>query len=128
MASPCPCGSDASYDACCLTVHRDPAAATTAEQLMRARYSAFVKHRGSFLLQSWHPATRPAELDLDERVEWVGLDVVSTERGGPTDRRGVVEFRARHTHDGRPGELHEVSRFKRHGDVWVYVRGRATWS
>lgn len=98
---------------------------------MRSRYSAFVvggTDEVRYLLETWHPATRPATLDLDDAVRWTGLEVLATEGGGPTDRRGVVEFRAHHVHDGTPRELHEISRFRQDGAGWRYVRGRATWS
>jgi SEC-C motif-containing protein len=91
---------------------------------MRSRYSAFVVHDASYLLRTWHPATRPGSLDLDDRVRWTGLEVLATEAGGPGDDRGVVEFRAHHVVDGVPGALHEVSRFRRQAGEWLYVRGR----
>lgn len=95
---------------------------------MRSRYSAFVVHDASYLLRSWHPATRPDALDLDDRVRWLGLEVLRTEAGGPDDVRGLVEFQAHHVAEGVPATLHEVSRFRREGREWRYVRGRATWS
>jgi SEC-C motif-containing protein len=39
----------------------------------------------------------------------------------------MVEFVARFTRDDLPGSLHEISRFRRQGDTWLYVRGRARW-
>lgn len=95
---------------------------------MRSRYAAFVAGEASYLLRTWHPATRPETLDLDDGVRWTGLEVLGTEGGGANDRRGSVEFRAHHTHHGVAGTLYEVSRFRRDGDGWRYVRGRATWS
>lgn len=127
----CPCGSGQGYDACCRPFHRGTARPANAEELMRSRYSAFVvggTDEVRYLLETWHPATRPATLDLDDAVRWTGLEVLATEGGGPTDRRGVVEFRAHHVHDGTPRELHEISRFRQDGAGWRYVRGRATWS
>ncbi|MFC5728506.1 MULTISPECIES: YchJ family protein [Nocardioides] len=120
----CPCGSGRRYDECCRPLHRGQDAARTAEELMRSRYSAFVVHDASYLLRTWHPATRPESLDLDDRVRWTGLDVLATEAGGPADERGLVEFRAHHVVAGVPGSLHEVSRFRRQGGAWLYVRGR----
>lgn len=90
---------------------------------MRSRYSAFVAGEASYLLRTWHPATRPETLVLDEDVRWTGLEVLATEAGGPDERRGTVEFVARHTVEGRPGELHELSRFRRDAEGWRYVRG-----
>lgn len=98
---------------------------------MRSRYSAFaVGGPGEvrYLLATWHPATRPESIDLDDGLRWTGLEVLATEAGGPTDRRGVVEFRAHHVREGAPGALHETSRFRRDAESWQYVRGRAVWS
>lgn len=55
----CPCGLPAAYDDCCGRLHRGQAPATTAEQLMRSRYSAFAVGDEAYLLRSWHPTTRP---------------------------------------------------------------------
>ena len=41
-AGPCPCGSDAEYGVCCGPLHTGESSATTAEQLMRSRYAAYV--------------------------------------------------------------------------------------
>ncbi|TWG96964.1 SEC-C motif-containing protein [Nocardioides sp. J9] len=124
----CPCGTGRGYDDCCGPFHRGSARPATAEELMRSRYSAFVVGLAAYLLETWHPATRPETLDLDDGVRWTGLEVLATEGGGPEDRRGVVEFRAHHELDGQPGVLHEVSRFRRDAAGWQYVRGKATWS
>ncbi|HWJ07939.1 MAG TPA: YchJ family metal-binding protein [Nocardioides sp.] len=128
LGDACPCGTGRAYDACCAPFHRGAARPATAEELMRSRYSAFVAGLASYLLATWHPATRPESLDLDDGVRWTGLEVLATEGGGPEDRRGTVEFRAHHLVDGRAGELHELSRFRRDTEGWRYVRGRATWS
>jgi len=95
---------------------------------MRSRYSAFVKGLASYLLHTWHPATRPPSLKLDDRVEWTGLEVLAAQAGGPAERRGMVEFVAHYTRDGRPGSLHEISRFQRQGGTWLYVRGKTRWT
>lgn len=124
----CPCGSGRGYDACCAPFHRGTALPATAEELMRSRYSAFAAGLASYLLATWHPATRPASLDLDASVRWTALAVLATEGGGPEDRRGTVEFRASFVEDGRERSLHEVSRFRRDEGRWQYVRGKATWS
>ncbi len=91
---------------------------------MRSRYSAFALHDAAYLLASWHPATRPATIDFDPDLTWVGLEILATEAGGPNDTSGTVEFRAHHRTAGRSGVLHEVSRFRRQDGPWRYVRGR----
>ncbi|MBM9460558.1 hypothetical protein JK386_11645 [Nocardioides sp. zg-536] len=124
----CPCGAPATYAACCAKFHSGEQLPATAEELMRSRFAAFVVGDADYLLATWHPATRPEDLDLDDDVRWLRLEVLATEGGGPGERRGVVEFRAHHEHAGRPGVLHEVSRFRHDGGRWLYVRGRAEWS
>lgn len=121
--SPCPCGLDAAYGACCGRFHAGPAAAPTAELLMRSRYSAFVVGDAAYLLRTWAPGTRPGELDLDPGMRWTGLEIEETGEGTAFHQHGTVTFRARFTHDGVPGDLHERSRFARHEGAWVYVDG-----
>ncbi|MFE3826495.1 YchJ family protein [Streptomyces sp. NPDC059092] len=127
-ASPCPCGAGAAYGACCGRFHtgsgtRPPAAAPTAELLMRSRYSAFAVLDASYLLRTWDPATRPARLDLDPATRWQGLEILATTDGSAFHTTGTVTFRARFTDAGGPGELRECSRFARHDGAWVYVDG-----
>jgi uncharacterized protein YchJ len=61
---------------------------------MRSRFSAFALGLTDYLLASWHPSTRPAELELDPAVVWRRLQLVDTVGGAPDDAEGVVEFRA----------------------------------
>ncbi|MCU1511212.1 MAG: hypothetical protein JWM01_2561 [Arthrobacter sp.] len=117
----CPCLSGEQYGNCCGRFHRGEAEAPTAEQLMRSRYSAFVVLDAAYLLRTWHPDTRPAELTLDEGMHWRRLDIVSTSRGGPLDRDGTVEFKAHFRHNGERGVHHETSRFLRVNRRWYYL-------
>ncbi|BDZ53352.1 hypothetical protein DSM26151_12690 [Agromyces marinus] len=96
------------------------APAPTAVQLMRSRYTAFVVGDVTYLLATWHPSTRPATLEPDPDVHWRSLEIIRTERGGPLDREGVVEFAARYVASGERGVQREVSRFVREGR-WLYV-------
>ncbi|MFG3344456.1 YchJ family protein [Streptomyces sp. NPDC048018] len=121
--SPCPCGLEAPYGACCGRFHAGPATAPTAALLMRSRYSAFVVRDAAYLLRTWAPQMRPADVDFDPGMRWVGLSVEETGDGTAFHQQGTVTFRAGFTHDGVPGELHERSRFARHEGAWVYVDG-----
>ncbi|MET0467934.1 MAG: YchJ family metal-binding protein [Aeromicrobium sp.] len=98
----------------------------TAEALMRSRFDAFKHGDADWLLATWHPSTRPAELDLSDNPRWRGLQVLDTEAGGPQDDRGVVEFRATFIADGELGILHERSRFVREDGRWLYVDGEVS--
>lgn len=120
---PCPCGRGGSsgplaFRACCGGyLAATDRAAPDAESLMRSRYSAYVRRDTQYLLATWHPATRPDRLDLDDDVTWLGLEI--REAG---ERH--VEFAATYRGpDGRVGRLHERSRFVRQGGRWLYVEG-----
>lgn len=88
---------------------------------MRSRYSAFAVGADAYLIRTWHPTTRPAKLRLDPAQRWTGLRIVGTTGGGLLDVEGTVEFHADHDHRGRPGTLHECSRFVRHNGLWYYL-------
>lgn len=118
--SRCPCGLGNSYETCCGPIHGGGRAAT-ALQVMRARYSAFAVGRDDYLLASWHPDTRPAEVELEQTMRWVGLEVIGTSGGGMLDRKATVEFVARYREGLRDGELHEISRFDKVDGAWLYV-------
>lgn len=122
-ATRCPCLSGLTYDACCGRLHDGAASAQTAEQLMRSRFSAFAVGRSDYLLQTWHPTTRPATLELDDELRWYRLDILATREGGPFDTTGVVEFEAFYRSPAGAGSQHEISRFRRDGGHWFYVDG-----
>ena len=70
-----------------------------AEALMRSRYDAYAALDRDWLLETWHPSTRPAALDLDPSTKWLGLDV---KRMALQDAdHGTVEFVARSKLGGR---------------------------
>jgi SEC-C motif-containing protein len=83
---------------------------------MRSRYSAFAVGDADYLLRTWHPRTRPAEVSLDDNPTWTGLEIV-----GATDDE--VAFVARFMTPDGPGRLAERSRFARRGGRWFYVDG-----
>ncbi len=117
--APCPCGSGAAYAACCGRWHAGEPA-PTAEALMRSRYSAYVLGLSAYVLDSWHPGTRPAEMALEPAVKWLGLEV---RRHTAEGDRATVEFVARSKLGGRAQRLQETSRFVREGGRWYYVDG-----
>jgi len=119
---PCPCGSGQRYAACCGPLHAGERPAASAEALMRSRYSAYVLKLADYLLATWHPSTRPSELDLAaDDSKWLGLDVKRHEV--QDDDRAMVEFVARYRIAGRGHRLHELSRFVREDGRWFYVDG-----
>ena len=88
---------------------------------MRARYSAFAVRDAAYLLETWHPSTRPDRLRLDPTQQWSRLDVLTTSAGGLFDSEGTVEFRATYRVGRRAAVLHETSRFVRADGRWSYL-------
>lgn len=126
----CPCGSELSYEECCrpLIVGARPAA--TAEALMRARYSAFVKTEIDYILNTICRKSRE-EQDAEavrawaEKSEWQGLEILQTEKGGAEDQEGVVEFVANFVEGGVAKKHHEIATFIREEGNWVFENGYA---
>lgn len=126
----CPCGglpAGAAYADCCgrYIDHWD-CPAPDAQRLMRSRYSAFVRQRADYLLATWHPRTRPAALDFEPGLKWLGLQVRAHHPISAS--QAEVEFVARSRLGGRASRLHERSRFVRETDAagqprWYYVDG-----
>lgn len=125
--TPCPCGSERSFSRCCHVYVSGASIAPTAEALMRSRYVAFVLGRSDYIADTWHPQTRPTQIDLasDETV-WLKLNVHETTHGQETDVRGMVAFQAWYGANGRMGCMQERSRFEYQDGRWYYLDGDVT--
>ena len=127
VSQSCPCGTGKTYGDCCGRFHSGDRVASTAEELMRSRYSAFATGNVDYLVATHHPSKRR----LDERASlaqtcldtsWLGLEIVDTQQGSAADTEGVVEFIAKFS--GRQfGILQERSRFVKEGGRWFYLDG-----
>lgn len=87
---------------------------------MRSRYCAYQLKNENYLLQSWHPSTRPESLDLTEdTTQWMGLKIISSSDN-------TVNFVAYFTQDTLNIEkvyaLTEQSNFTKE-DKWYYLDG-----
>jgi len=125
----CPCGSGKPIDTCCGPIIKGAAKAPTAEALMRARYTAYATGAVDFIVSSCHREEDDGGIDLEatkkwsEESKWLGLRIVRTEKGGPTDSKGVVEFVATYEQGGLRDEHHEVGHFVRKDGDWLYETG-----
>ena len=124
----CPCGSGLSYDTCCepyITGAQNP---PTAEALMRSRYTAYVEHAIDYIVDT---CTEDEKDRIDvrqtrtwsEKSKWLGLKILSTEKGGPGDTEGTVEFEALYEMDGLRDNHHEKAVFKQNDGRWLYEEG-----
>jgi SEC-C motif domain protein len=122
--SNCPCGSGLAYENCCGPIIGG-APAPTAEALMRSRYSAYVKHEIGHLERTLSADQRKDFAPDDakkwaESSEWIGLTILRTEKGGPEDDVGAVEFSAKFKMEGKEQEHVEAALFGREDGRWVY--------
>lgn len=125
--TPCPCGSNKSYEACCGIFHSGEATAPTAEALMRSRYSAFAKHKIAYLKETtWPPHQKHFDeagyLTRAKNSIWLELDIRATEDGQAHDIKGTVTFTAKSMLNGELDEQREKSLFKKKGGRWYYVK------
>jgi SEC-C motif-containing protein len=125
----CPCGSKAAYDTCCRPLIEGKQPAKTAEQLMRSRYSAYVKKEMAHLYNSLHPDHRTgydekSSRDWAESAQWQTFEIVETKGGKAEDHEGKVEFIATYSQNNVKTEHHELSSFKKEGDTWYFVSGK----
>ncbi|XVV06867.1 YchJ family protein [Actinosynnema sp. CA-248983] len=117
----CPCGLGEPYESCCGPFHAGTRTAPTAEALMRSRFTAFARRNEAYLLQTWHPTTRPKHIDFDPDQQWTRLRIHDRTEGTPFHTTGTVEFTAHYRYRDQPRELHENSRFVRENNRWLYV-------
>lgn len=118
----CPCNPTKLYEDCCKKAHQNIRSVTTAEILMRSRYSAFVLANIDYLQKSHYSLTRPSKLEKKEilswtkSVEWVKLEILkSTEN--------TVEFKAYFFENTSLNFIHETSFFIKENNHWVYKNG-----
>lgn len=92
---------------------------------MRSRYTAYTQNAEAYLLHTWHPSTRPVQLNLAQQpaVHWLGLTILGSKAGTMSDETGTVEFIARFKEKGKAIRLHETSQFSKENGRWLYLHG-----
>ena len=128
--TPCPCGTQKPLNDCCLPFIKGMLNPTTAEQLMRSRYSAHSLLAIDYLWDTWSPEQRLRSNKGDiliwaESCDWLGLQILATQQGGASDDKGIVEFIAMFRSQGQIQQHHEISHFKKVLGKWLYVDHQA---
>ncbi len=124
----CPCGSEKEFEACCQPLIEGTKDAQTAEELMRARYTAHATRSYNYLDTSTHPEFRD-DVDVKDiekwssSLDWDGLEILATSKGGADDDDGTVSFCARYTVNNIPQDLTEDAFFRKEDGKWYYVEG-----
>jgi SEC-C motif-containing protein len=125
----CPCGSGIAYPECCEPLISGHAGASTAEALMRSRYSAYVKTKIDYIYETTHASQR-AQFNREESIawsrkaEWHSLEILGIQGGGDQDTEGTVEFVARYREKERMVKHHEIAEFVRENGVWFFKDGQ----
>ncbi|MFA6197218.1 MAG: YchJ family protein [Sulfurimonas sp.] len=117
----CFCGLNKDFDVCCGAVISGQKVASTAEELMRSRYSAYVKGDGKYLVLSAIQENRYEEdialiEEFSNSVLWLKLDVIKA-------TGNTVEFKAYYRDANGIQVLHEKSNFKKEDGMWKYADG-----
>lgn len=119
----CVCKSGQKYQDCCQIFHNFKSKASTCEQLMRSRYSAFICQNEGYLLATYHPdfcKKRTIASLLEPSSAWVNLEIIAATTSGDT---GFVEFKAWYFKDEKLCCHHELSRFINNDEQWFYCDG-----
>lgn len=125
----CPCSSQQDYTQCCEPIIKGETA-ESALKLMRARYTAYTQINMDFIEKTHDPATRKktnmrGNKEWAEQTQWTGLEIVETDKGGPDDDWGRVEFKAHFMNGKEQGTHHEISEFNKKEGQWYFTKGKS---
>jgi SEC-C motif domain protein len=117
----CICGLNKDFVECCGAIISHKREATSPEELMRSRYSAYVKADARYLLLSCVEENQyPDDIGLIEdfatQVDWLQLHIL-------TSKDDTVEFKAYYRDKESIKVLHEKSNFVKENGVWKYKDG-----
>lgn len=113
----CVCGVGESYSNCCLPIHTGKLQPESPEQLMRARYAAFVKHELDFLKKTMLNKEDFSKTKLKlwlKNIKWKNLEIISK-----SDT--TVEFKATYLAGKKLLVMHEKSKFMQINSNWLYA-------
>ncbi|MGV8992515.1 MAG: YchJ family protein [Flavobacterium sp.] len=120
--SNCYCGSSLSFENCCKPIIDSQKKASSAEELMRSRYSAYCVQNAEYLLKTTHKSTRKFHrksdiLDWSKSNNWLKLEIISSSEQ-------TVEFKAFYIDSDLNALVHhEKSTFLMEDSAWFYKDG-----
>jgi len=127
----CPCGSTKHLNDCCAIIHNAPHKAEHAEQIMRARFSAFVLKKVDLIISTYHSSAN-AHLEREQiasatELSWIKLEIIDAPKPTTDSSYSYVEFKAWFIEEGKLECLHERSRFQKELREqhlqWCYLDG-----
>jgi SEC-C motif-containing protein len=121
----CYCNNPASFDDCCRQIINGVKTASSAEQLMRSRYSAYCTKEAEYILNTYALSQRSMHsiadiLEFANEVNFIKLDIIHIHNDSEYD---YVEFKAHYLVGDKHYQLHEQSRFILENESWKYLDG-----
>lgn len=121
MSELCPCCSGKLYRTCCQPLHKGKISASSAEALMRSRYSAYALQQFAYVLHTYAKAQQVdfslTDLAQDaDTTEWLHLAVEASTANS-------VRFKAYYRVQNELYMLHELSEFVQEQGEWRYTTG-----
>lgn len=120
----CPCGSTKNFDECCKPFLEGTKNASSVEELMRSRYSAYTTANGKYLVDTTDKEMRfesDAELIVEhaQTIIWIKLEIIQ-------NSEKEVEFKAyyRNRDDDSYHVHHEKSIFTFNKGLYFYHSGK----
>jgi SEC-C motif domain protein len=125
----CSCDTKKPFSECCEPVLKGVRTPATAVELMRSRYTAYVRHEIDYIMNTLSPTRkkdtdRKATEEWSRDTQWEGLEIVSTVKGGPEDETGSVEFIAKFREKEEAKTHHELATFVKLKGSWYFEDGR----
>ncbi|WP_225738296.1 YchJ family protein [Pseudoalteromonas aurantia] len=121
----CYCSDLQPYDKCCKPFIEGSNSPSSAEQLMRSRYSAYCIKNANYILNTYASSQQKMHnttdiLQFANEVSFIKLDVIKT---SDNDLYSYVEFKAHYLVEDKHCQLHENSRFVQECGLWKYLDG-----
>ena len=122
----CPCCSEKLFETCCAPIIQGKAKAKTAEDLLRARYTAFTTGDVDFILGSHHSRTvaevKRSEIEeWSKSSEWLGLKILEKSEGLETDEKATIIFQAQYRVKEKEEDHFEKSFFEKENGQWKFL-------
>ena len=118
----CPCRSQHYFNDCCRLYLGGLRDAPTAEALVRSRFSARLRQDHPYLLHSWHPKTRPANVAPLPHLECLDFEILHIEYNA-AKTRCVIETSIQLRNGNETRVLHEISYLAQEDNQWLFVYG-----
>lgn len=130
----CPCGSDRAYSHCCRAIILAEKSATSPEQLMRSRYSAYAKKNAQYIYLTYATSSQAEQLIEDieqwaEQTQWLKLVIHHSsdyQKDLANNNNAQVEFSAFYQYQGQLWQMRERSNFVVEQGNWRYLDGEVS--